>query len=107
MESIDGPLLTGGGSEDSGVQLSGPAGLPFMHNLSVPLGLVLRQSNAGGGMPLIQSKCNGFMSDADYEKATSGTHIDRKIKGEREKERKRDTRRKHNIVMKITRRKKR
>jgi hypothetical protein len=97
MESIDGPTLTGGGSEDA---IPAPAGLPFMHNLSVPLGLVLRHSNTGGGMPLIQSKCDGFMSEADYEKATSGTHIDKKMK-------KKDTRRKHTMVMKITRRKKR
>jgi hypothetical protein len=102
MESIDGPSLTGGGAEDTENQLPAPAGLPFMHNLSVPLGLVLRKPNTGGGMPLIQSKCNGFMNEADYEKATSGTHIDKK-----NKDKKNDTRRKHNIVMKITRRKKR
>ncbi len=98
MESVDGPSLTGGGPEGDGEPL--PVGLPFMHNLSVPLGLVLRHSNTGGSMPLIQSKCDGFMCEADYEKATSGTHIDKKMK-------KKDTRRKHTIAMKITRRKKR
>ena len=100
MESVDGRvLMEGGGIEEERVE-SAPVGLPFMHNLSVPLGLVLKNLNTGGGhMPLIQSKCNGFMNEADYEKATSGTLMNKK-----DKEKNKQTR-KTRIYMKTTRRK--
>ena len=90
MESVDGPAISGGGLENA--MESTPVGLPFMHNLSVPLGLIFRNSNAGGG--LVQSKCNGFMSEADYEKATSGTKQEIKRKTKRTKISMKNTRRK-------------
>ena len=53
-------------------------GFPFMHNLSIPLGLVLRPYVST--VTDTPSKCAGYMCEADYEKATSGTHVNKRHK---------------------------
>ena len=70
-------------------------GFPFMHNLSIPLGLVLRPyMSTVSDTP---SKCAGYMCESDYEKATSGTQINKRNK---------KTRRNNGVSTKITRKKK-
>jgi|LakMenEpi03Aug12_release.lakeMendotaPanAssembly.Ray.scaffolds.fasta_scaffold350706_3 hypothetical protein len=70
-------------------------GFPFMHNLSIPLGLVLRPYMST--VTETPSKCAGFMCESDYEKATSGTHMNKRNK---------KTRRNNGVSTKITRKKK-
>ena len=69
-------------------------GFPFMHNLSIPLGLVLRPYMSS--VTDTPSKCAGYMCEADYEKATSGTQVNKRHK---------KTRRSPGVHMKITRKK--
>jgi len=66
---LDKSIFTGGDDELRG-------GFPFMYNLSVPLGLVLRQFTAI--KPKYDSECLGFMCESDYDKATSETRTERK-----------------------------
>ena len=96
-EEEEGGGIDGGQAEQytyGGRRVAG-CGFPFMHNLSIPLGLVLRPyTSTSTDTP---SKCAGYMCEADYEKATSGTQVNKRHK---------KTRRSPGVSMKITRKKK-
>ena len=75
IDRVDSNNENVGGGGDNEAQC-GRAGFPFMNNLSIPLGLVMRKYSDTDAYAF-HSKCSGFMCESDYEKATSGTRIDR------------------------------
>ena len=80
MESIDGrnEEREEGEREREGELIEGGCGIPFLHNLAVPVGLVLANSMIGGGsLHTFHSEYAGFMNEGDFERITAGTWMNK------------------------------
>lgn len=95
METIEGM----GKQEENGEgeMIAGGCGVPFMHNLSIPVGLALNATLFGGGnQHEFHTEYAGFMQENEYEKVVSGTWINKPTN-------KKQTRRHKIKPMKVTR----